>query len=413
MSKRAMESTETVIIGGGQAGLSTSYYLQQAGREHLVLERADRVADAWRSGRWDSFTLVTPNWAFRLPGAQYDGADPEAFMEREEVLTRFDRYLERYALPVRTRTKVTAVERDDGGFRVSTPDGALRAQHVVIATGWEQLPKVPPAGARTSTDILQLHSSAYRNPDALPPGAVLVVGSAQSGAQIAEELCHRGRDVYLSIGATGRMPRRYRGKDAFDWILNGIKLFDIPRDRFPVPAEHFTPPHVSGAKGGHTLNLHQFAREGMHLLGHLRGIDGAIARFEPDLHRCLVASDAFETQVTKMIDRCILDHGFEAPLEALPHLDDGFAQPVVEQIDLAAEGIGTVIWATGYRRDFGMVKFPVLGGNGWPIQKLGTTAVPGLYFVGMPWMPGIKPVTLAGVGEHAAYIAGQITARHA
>lgn len=406
-----METTETVIIGGGQAGLSTSYHLQQAGREHVVLERADRVADAWRSGRWDSFTLVTPNWAFRLPGADYDGPEPDGFMNRDEILTRFDGYIDRYAFPVRTRTKVTAVELDDRcGFRVSTSNGSIRTRNVVIATGWEQLPKVPPAAAGIPDGILQLHSSAYRNPGALPPGRVLVVGSAQSGAQIAEELYLSGRAVSLSIGNAGRAPRTYRGKDGFDWLLHALGFFDIPRDRFPMPPEQFSPPHISGANGGHTLDLHRFARDGVRLFGHLTDVDGSTVRFAPDLHECLSRSDAFEAQATRMIDDHIAAHGLDAPPDELPHLEDGYAQPIVEEMDLAAEGIGTVIWATGYRCDYRMVKFPVLDGSGWPIQTNGVTGIPGLSFVGMPWMPAIRQGILAGVGEHAAYIVERIAA---
>lgn len=407
-----MQSTETLIVGGGQAGLATSYFLQQAGREHLVLEQADRAADAWHSGRWDSFTLVTPNWAFRLPGAEYTGSEPDAFMPLGEVRDRFRRYVEQFQLPVRTRTRVTSIESDgESGYRVSTSNGDFAARNVVIATGMEQLPRIPKDAEAIANDVVQLHSSAYRNPDALPPGAVLVVGSAQSGAQIAEELYQRGRQVYHSIGFTGRAPRRYRGKDVFDWLLNDLHFFDLPPEKFPAPIDHFSPPHVTGAMGGHTLNLHQFARDGVRLFGHFGGADGNQVRFEPDLHECLGRADGFEKEAQAMIDSCIAASGMEAPPEELPQLSDGFAQPVVEQIDLRAEGITSIVWATGYRFDYSLVKLPVVDPKGRPVSSNGVTEYPGLYFVGMPWMPSLKTGILPGVGEHAHMIAEQVMSR--
>ncbi len=269
-----MQSTETLVIGAGQAGLATSYYLQQANREHLVLEQEHRAANVWQSGRWDSFNLVTPNWSFRLPGGEYDGAEPDGFMTRSEIIDRFDRYVERLRPPVQTQTRVTSIEATDlGGYRVVTSNGDFQARNVIVATGLEQLPRIPAEARAIPPGVMQLHSSAYRNPEALPPGAVLVVGSAQSGAQIAEELYQRGRTVSHSIGSTGRAPRRYRGKDVVDWLLNSIGFFDLPPENFPAPIEHFAPPHVSGSQGGHTLNLHQFARDGVRLFGHFRAAD--------------------------------------------------------------------------------------------------------------------------------------------
>jgi putative flavoprotein involved in K+ transport len=404
----AMQSIETLIVGGGQAGLSTSYFLRHAGREHLVLEQADQAADAWQTGRWDSFQLVTPNWAFRLPGAEYEGPEPDAFMPLGEVRDRFRRYVEDFQLPVRTRTRVISIEPDGAsGYRLSTSNGDFTARNVVIATGAEQLPSVPKDADVIESEVTQLHSGAYRSPDALPPGAVLVVGSAQSGAQIVEELYQSGRQVYHSIGFTGRAPRRYRGKDIFDWLFNHLRFFDLPPEKFPAPIDTFSPPHV----GRHTLNLHQFARDGVRLFGHFAAADGTQVRFAPDLHECFGRADEFEKKAQEMIDGCIAASGLEAPLEELPQLSDGFAQSVVEQIDLRAEGISSVIWATGYRRDYSMVKLPVVDEKGYPIQTNGVTAYPGLYFVGMPWMPALKTGILPGVGEHARSIAEQIVNR--
>ena len=241
---------------------------------------------------------------------------------------------------------------------------------------------------------------------------MLVVGSAQSGAQIAEELYQHGRDVFLSIGGAGRAPRRYRGKDVVAW-LSQIGFFDITPDKLPVPKEQFAPPHVSGTKGGHTLNLHQFARDGVTLLGHLRGASGDTISLAPDLHETLARVDQFEREVQKMIDGYVQANGLDAPEEELPQLRDGYEQPIIEELDLKAAGITTIIWATGYTYDYGLVKMPVFDADGFPIQTRGVTSHPGLYFVGMPWMPSLKTGILAGVGECAEHIASHIAAADA
>jgi len=403
-----MEPIETVIVGGGQAGLATSYYLKQAGREHVVLEQAAQAGSAWRSGRWDSFTLVTPNWTLSLPGAEYSGAGRDGFMPRDEIVAYFERYVERFQLPVLYNTRVISIEPlDQQGYRVQTPGRVFTAKNVVIASGLEQLPKTPPFSGEISAGITQLHSSAYRNPASLPDGAVLVVGSAQSGAQIAEELYQRGRKVFLSTSGAGRVPRRYRGKDGFEWLyLSGF--FEMTPDKLPVPKERFAPPHISGTKGGHTLNLHQFARDGVTLLGHLRGAEGDKVLIAPDLHENLASADRFEIQFMKMIDGFIQAKGLDAPLEELPQLRDGYEKPMLEELDLKAAGIQTILWATGYTFDYSLVKLPVRDQDGFPIQTRGVTKYPGLYFVGMAWMPSLKSGILAGVGEFAHHIASQI-----
>jgi putative flavoprotein involved in K+ transport len=408
-----MERIDTVIVGGGQAGLATSYSLKQHGHEHVVLEQAARAAPVWRDERWDSFTLVTPNWTLSLPGAEYAGPDPDGFTPRDEVVAYFDRYVDRFQLPVQTNTRVVSVEAKDGaGYRVTTPKRNYDARNVVVATGFEQKPKIPVVAGEIDPGIAQLHSSQYKNPESLPAGAVLLVGSAQSGAQIAEELYQSGRDTFLSVGNAGRVPRRYRGKDVVTW-LSAIGFFDMTPDKLPVPKENFAPPHVSGAKGGHTLNLHQFARDGVSLLGHFRGASGTTATLAPDLHELHTRADQFERQAQKMIDDYIQASGLDAPEEELPQLRDGFAQPIREELDLHAAGITSIIWATGYRHDYGLVKLPVVDGDGFPIQNRGVTNHDGLYFVGQPWMPSLKTGILAGVGEFVAHIASQIVAADA
>jgi putative flavoprotein involved in K+ transport len=408
-----MKRTETVIVGGGQAGLATSYYLTQQGREHVVLEQAAQPGNAWRNGRWDSFTLVTPNWALMMPGATYDGPDRDGFMPRDEVVAYFERYAQQFNLPVQYNTSVISVEPMDArGYQVQTTDGTFEADNVVIATGFEQSPRIPAFAAAISPDITQIHSSAYRNPESLPAGAVLVVGSAQSGSQIAEELYQSGRQVFLSTGSAGRAPRHYRGKDVFEWLYI-VGFFDIPGDKFPIPLDHFAAPHLSGKNGGHTLSLHQFARDGVTLLGHLRGAAKDKVLLAPDLHENLAKADGFEAMAQKMIDGYIQAKGLDLPPEDLPQLRDGYEQPIIEELDLKAADINTIIWATGYNFDYGLVKLPVLDQNGIPIQTRGVTGHPGLYFVGMPFMPSLKTGTLAGVGEAARHVASSIVEAYA
>jgi putative flavoprotein involved in K+ transport len=404
-----MERIETVIVGGGQAGLATSYFLKQGRREHILLEQAAQAGSAWRTGRWDSFTLVTPNWTVRMPGAEYSGPDPEGFLPRDEIVAYFEHYADRFHLPIQYSTRVLSIEQLDGrGYRVDTDAGAYEADNVVMATGYEQLPKIPPFAANLPSHIVKLHSSTYRNPQSLPSGAVLVVGSAQSGCQIAEELYQAGRQVYLSTGASsGRVPRRYRGQDTFKWLYQ-LGFFDTTPDKLPVPREHFAAPHVSGKNGGHTLNLHQFARDGVTLLGHLRGASGHKLSLAPDLHENLGRVDGFEMQARKMIDGYIQARGLDAPLEDLPQLRYGYGQPIIEELDLKATGINTIVWAGGYTFDASLLKLPVMGTDGFPIQTNGAANYPGLYFAGMPWMPTLKTGTLAGVGESARHIAESI-----
>ncbi len=407
-----MVRINTIIGGGGQAGLATSYWLKQNGREHLVLERADRPGHAWRQ-RWDSFTLATPNWTVRLPGAEYSGPDRDGFMPRDEVVATFERYAAGNSLPIAFNVDVTSVAplADRPGYQIHTQDTTYEAAQVVIATGIYQRARIPVFAAGLPADVLQLASEQYRNPAGLPPGAVLVVGSGQSGCQIAEELLKAGRQVYLSVGSAGRAPRRYRGKDTYEWLaLTGF--FDRTPDMLPSSRARFAAnPHLSGAGGGHDLNLHQFARDGMTLLGHLRAAEAGQLSLAPDLYEGLTKADQFEAQVLSLIDGYIARNGLAAPQEQRPALRDGYDQPVITGLDLRAAGIRTVVWAAGYNFDFNLVKLPVTDGDGFPVQVRGVTAYPGLYFVGLPWMHTQKSGLLLGMGEDAAYIAAHIAAQ--
>jgi putative flavoprotein involved in K+ transport len=378
---------------------------------HVVLEQADRPAEAWRNHRWESFTLNTPNWQSRLPGGKAPGVDPDAFMSRDEIVEYFENYAKRFRLPIRYRTRVDRVERDpqSGTYVVTTERGErIRARNVVVATGLYQKPKIPGFSADFPAEIMQIHSDAYRNPQQLLSGAVLVVGSAQSGAQIAEELNEAGRRVYLAVGRAGRTPRRYRGMDA-NWWLDKLGHYDMTAAELPSPKARFAgKPHISGTRGGHTLNLHQFARDGVTLLGHLRGAHNGKIELAPDLYQNLAAADQFEADLVKEIDAYIAKTGMSAPEETLPILHDGFEQPVLTELDLVVAGIANVIWATSYEFDFSMVKLPIFDADGYPVQTRGITEYSGFFVVGLPWLHNAKSGLIFGVGGDAAYVAETI-----
>lgn len=402
-----VEYIDTLIVGGGQGGLSTSYYLKRKSCGHIVLEQASRAAAAWRE-RWDSFTLITPNWMIRLPGAEYQGDDPDGFSSRAEVIDYFENYIERFDLPIRYGFRVTSVSPNKHGYLVSTDKGVYEAANVVIATGMFQQPRIPAIGSNLSAGIIQLHSSEYRNPEVLPDGAVLVVGSAQSGCQIAEELYQSGRKVYLSVGSSGRVPRRYRGKDITRWIEE-IGIANRTVDELPSPKAKFAgSAHGTGKDGGHTINLHQFARDGVVLLGRIQTIHAHQINLMPDLKDNLAKADQAEANIVKQIDQYIEQNELDAPAEILPELRDGYEIDLIQELDLESAGVTSVIWATGYKFDFSMVKLPIFDEDGYPIQRRGVTEFPGLYFVGLPFLYTMKSGLLAGVGEDAAYIASAI-----
>jgi putative flavoprotein involved in K+ transport len=401
---------ETVIIGAGQAGLAVSYFLGRFAHEHVVLEQAGRAAHAWLDDRWDSFTLVTPNWSFLIPGAEYTGAQPDGFMNRAEITAHFERYVAQNAFPLELGVQVTAVDPAGSRFRIQTRTGSWRARNVVVAAGMFQAPKIPGFADQLPAGIQQLHSGQYRNPQALPPGAVLVVGSSQSGGQIAEELCQAGRQVYLCTGTTGRAPRRYRGKDIYRW-LQLINFLNRTSAQLPSPAARFAGnPQLTGKNGGHSLNLHQFYRDGVRLLGKAAGLEEGHLVLAPDLKENLAKSDQLETRLTHMVDEYIAKTSQDAPPETLPTLRDAYAAPEPASLDFKREGISSIIWAMGYRFDYSWVHFQVFDEFGFPLAPFGATAIPGLYFAGMPWLPGQKTGLLLGVGEVALSVAGKICA---
>jgi putative flavoprotein involved in K+ transport len=405
------ERTDVVVIGAGQAGLATSYHLSQRGLEHVVLEK-DRVGESWRSQRWDSFCLVTPNWTLQLPGFAYHGPDPDGFMGRDDVVAYLDSYERSFEPPIRTGVKVTSVERAAGDrFRVTAPESTMEARAVVVATGSYRRPKLPALSSRLPVEIFQIHSSQYKNPPQLPDGAALVVGTGQSGAQIAEELHESGRTLFVSVSSCPRVPRRYRGKDAVWWGKMG-GLYERTVDSLKSPAEKSAcHPQSSGRRGGHDIYLRQLARDGVTLLGRVQAIDDGRLTLAPDLKENLRKADEFAENILKQLDEAVAKMGMPLPEDQnprgvgapVPHEDD----PVLE-VDVKAAGITSIIWATGYHADFSFVHAPVLDDAGKPLQRQGVTAVPGLYFVGLEWLHKPKSGLLLGVGEDAEHITSVI-----
>lgn len=398
---------KTIIVGAGQGGLSVSYYLKQKKHQHLILEKENHIAESWRS-HWDSFTLNTPNWMVHLPGMTYQGNDPEGFMTREEIVAFFERYLHKQQLPIKYGVTVTSIDPGGAGYIVQTNQGTFESVNVVIATGFYQTPKLPAFHKYITPKIHQIHSSEYQNPESLPEGAVLVVGSSQSGAQIAEELNENGREVYLSVSSAGRVPRTYRGKDVTLWeqsmgyFRRTADQLDSPKSRFASSA------HTTGKDGGHTINLHQFARDGIHLIGRIINAKDNWISLAPDLHENLAKADQFEADFLKEVDQYIEDNNLGIPDETLPHLTDGFAVKEIQELNLHDAGIRTIIWGTGYSCDYSWIHLPICDPKGYPIHQRGITQFNGLYFIGLPFLhTGISGV-IAGAGDDAEYIASVI-----
>jgi putative flavoprotein involved in K+ transport len=404
------ERIETLIVGGGQAGLTMSHRLKQRGLPHLVLER-HRIAERWRSERWDGLRFQFPNWSVRLPDFPFPHPDPDGFATSGEILDYIAAYAAFVAPPIRCGVEATRLRcRDSGaGFAAETSIGPIEADNVVVATGPYQRPRIP-ALLQDDAGIFQLHASRYRNPSQLPAGAVLVIGSGASGAQIAEELLRNGRRVYLSIGRHRRMPRRYRGRDLIRW-LGDMGLLQRPaEERGP----HRSLPLISGAFGGNTIDFRQFAALGITLLGRAQAARDGVIDFAPDIARRLAYGDASYTIFLDMVDAHVEQHGLDMPQDpaARAVLPDPpcLAEPL-RRLDLAAAGVGTAIWATGYDFDFGWIGIPVLNSRGEPVHVKGIAGVPGLYFLGLQWLSKLNSSLLSGVGEDAADLADHIAAR--
>jgi putative flavoprotein involved in K+ transport len=406
------ESVNTIVIGAGQAGLSTSYFLKRQGVEHLVLEK-EALGASWRK-RWDSFTLVTPNAMCNLPNFACNG-DPDGFLQRDGIVRYLEDFAATFEPPLRTGVCVTAVTPDPsgGGFTVKTDKGDYQCQNVVVATSIFQQPRIPAFASQLPRGVMQLHSDKYRNPAQLPDGAVLVVGSGQSGAQIMDELFMDGRQVYLSVSRAGGALRRYRGKDTFAW-LRKLGIFEMSVHQLDSPAERFEAHnHVSGRDGGKTINLRRYGRNGVTLLGKVAGINGDCLYLADDLADNLNLADKTSRQLCEMLDKQIAAQGVEAPPPRVEELtpDTWQPSPTPRELSLSQAGINTVIWATGYRFDFSWIRGADLDEFGYPIQQQGVAPQPGLYFVGLHWLNKFKSGLLYGVAEDAEHVATHLRSR--
>lgn len=401
------EKIEALVVGGGQAGLAMSEHLRSCGVPHLVLER-HRIAERWRAERWDSLVANGPAWHDRFPDMEFADLDPGAFASKEKVADYFVAYAEQIAAPIRCGVAVEKVQRniDRPGFRVETSRGVIEAIHVIAATGPFQRPVIP-AVVPEDANIRQLHSSAYRNPGVLPAGAVLVVGAGSSGAQIADELLHAGKRVFLSVGPHDRPPRRYRGRD-FVWWLGVLGKWDATS---AGPGTEHVTIAVSGARGGHTVNFRRLAAQGMTLLGRAESFKGDVMSFAPDLADNLAQGDANYLSVLDEADAYVSRHGLDFPEE--PGARDVEPQPrcvsePILQLNLAQAGITSIVWATGYALDYSWLEVDAFDQNGKPEHQRGVTAEPGIYFLGLPWLSRRGSAFIWGVWHDARYLAEHI-----
>lgn len=373
-----------VVVGGGQAGLSASHYLNRAGIDHVVFEKKT-AAHKWKDERWDAFCLVTPNYQCLLPDHPYDGPDPHGFMVKEEILAYLERFKAKVKAPIFEHTDVRLVEPLTSGFRVETSAGTVTADAVILATSLYADRFIPRAAERLPGHILQLHTADYRNPQSLPEGAVLVVGSGQSGCQIAEDLHMAGRKVHLATGNAPRCARFYRGRDVVDWLTD-IGQYEITVEHDGMTKKkHDTNHYLTGRDGGRDIDLRKFALEGMALYGRFDAANGARMQFQPNLRRNLDEADRVYNGINALIDRHIEASSIKAPP---PSVYEPLWQPAdeVTELDLDAAGITSIIWATGFTPDWSYAAVPIFDGTGYPVQRRGVTGVPGIYVLGLPWL---------------------------
>ncbi len=411
----AARSVETVVVGAGQAGLLMSWHLRQAGREHLVLDRRTTLGGGWQD-RWDGFQLVGPNWMVSMPGYDYQGAKPDGFMGRDELIDHWRSYAAVIAAPVELETDVERLDSLEGGggarFRLTTSRGLIDARHVIVAGGPFQTPKIPAIGAGLAPAIHSVHAHDYRSPDELPPGRVLIVGTGQTGVQLAEELLAAGREVLISVGHCWSAPRRYRGQDIFWWLrtigTDGPRVgVSLPTARqLPSPAARFAcNPHLSGHGGGHTVSLRRMAAEdGVRLVGRLESAEGTTVHIRPDLAENLEYGDAsFDQRLRPLCEAYIAATGDAYP--AHESVTYAFDPPEVTELELSDEGVSTVLWSSGYRPGFGWIGLPVVDELGLPIQADGATPVDGLTFIGTPWLVDMGSANLVGLVRDAETLA--------
>jgi putative flavoprotein involved in K+ transport len=404
----SVEEVDTVVVGGGQAGLAMSEHLSKAGVPHLVLERY-RIAERWRSERWDSLVANGPAWHDRFPGMEFPDIDPDAFAPKEKVADYFVAYAKLIAAPIRCGVEVRFVRKNVGraGFRIETSDGVIEANNVVAATGPFQRP-VMPTVLPDDAGVLQIHSSAYRNPHQLPDGVVLVVGAGSSGVQIADELLHAGRQVYLSVGPHERPPRAYRGRD-FCWWLGVLGKWDVETQG---PGREHVTIAVSGARGGHTVDFRRLAAQGMTLVGLTKSYKNGTVTFARDLADNLARGDASYMSLLDEADAYVARNGLDLPdeLDARKIEPDPkcVTNPILE-LNLPKAGITSIIWATGFAADYSWLKVDAFDEKGRPRHQRGVSVEPGIYFLGLPWQSRRASSFIWGVWHDAKYLADRIS----
>ncbi|WP_166263382.1 MSMEG_0569 family flavin-dependent oxidoreductase [Marinobacter caseinilyticus] len=416
MTKIDTKHVSALIIGAGQAGLAMGYCLKQQGIDYLILEKSGDIAHAWRDERWDSFCLVTPNWQCQLPGYPYQGEDPNGFMVKEEIIAYLEGYYRFFKPPVVFHSPVTALSRKGDRFHVQSGKHHYTSDQVIIACGGYHQPRIPQAAEGLPAHIHQLHSRDYKNPGQLPPGDVLVVGTAQSGSQIAEDLHLEGRKVHLCVGSAPRVHRRYRGNDVVNW-LDEMDYYDTTIDDHPdgANAPHATNHYVTGRDGGHDINLRVFAGQGMQLYGRLKGAGDGQLVFHDDLKQNLDHADAVAKRIADGIEDYIQRNRLAAPEDDNVH--STYMPETVTRLDLSTTNITSVVWATGFHLNYDWVQLPVTDREGFPLQKRGVSPVAGVYFLGLNWMNTWGSGRFYHVGRDADYlshtIAEALVQRHA
>lgn len=406
------QKIDTLVIGGGQAGIATSEHLTKAGIPHMVLER-NRIAEKWRSGRWDSLVANGPAWHDRFPNLKFAGYGDDDFVSKEHVADYFVQYVEKFNLPVHTGISVQQVVRNDGapGFTVETSQGPFVANRVVVATGAFQNPAIPPIAPQDNT-ITQIHSSQYRNPQQLPDGNVLVVGAGSSGVQIADELQSHGRQVYLSVGPHDRPPRSYRGRD-FVWWLGVLGLWDMAT--MAPGTEHVTIA-VTGAHGFNgTVDFRALAHGGMQLVGLTKGFENGTVSFHGDLVDNVNNGDKNLFDLLDMADAYVERNGLDLPpepqLRQVPATPECMKNPILE-LNMQQANITSIIWATGFRSDYSWLHIDAFDNKGLPVHQRGVSSEPGIYFVGLPWQSRRGSSFIWGVWHDAKHVVDHIAIQH-